>query len=89
MEIEKLADLVLAQQDTINKLIGQNAAIRTALMALIVSHPDREAFVAQFERMREVATAKSLYVAAEDASLDEAERVLNELSAPWRRAGDQ
>lgn len=84
MDIERLADLVLSQQDRIDKLIGQNMALRTALMALIATHPDREAFAQRFDAMREAAIAKSLYVAAQDASLAEAERVLDELSRPWR-----
>jgi hypothetical protein len=40
------------------ELIGQNTALRVALLALITTHHDKKAFVERFERMRETATAK-------------------------------
>lgn len=83
-DIEQIRDLVLSQQDSIDKLIGQNMALRTALLALFATHPDKPRLKAVFDRMQETATAKSLYVAAQDASLVEAERWLDELARPWR-----
>lgn len=83
-DIDALRDLVLAQQDSIDKPIGQNMALRTALLALFATYPDKPRLKTVFDRMQETATAKSLYVAAQDASLVEAERWLDELARPWR-----
>ncbi|SNR73351.1 hypothetical protein SAMN05192560_0754 [Methylobacillus rhizosphaerae] len=79
-DIDDLKKLVLSQQNSIDKIIGQNMALRTALLALIASHPDQERFTAIFSQMREISIAKSLYVSAQDASLSEAELWLDVFS---------
>lgn len=78
-QIEDLQDALLAQQNVIDKLVGQNTAFRMALCALIAAHPDKAALAKIATRMQEVSAAKSLYVAAQDSVLDEAQRVIDEL----------
>jgi hypothetical protein len=85
MKIEELVDLVLSQQDRIDKLIGQNMALRTALLALITTHHEPKAFAERFDRIKETATVKSLYAVAQDVSLNEADKFLDELARPWRK----
>lgn len=79
---ENLADLVSAQQTTIDHLVAQNTAFRVALCALIAAHPDKPTLAAIAKKMQEVSSAKSLYVAAPESVLDEAQHVLTELFQP-------
>jgi hypothetical protein len=79
MNIEDLADALIAQQHQIDTLIGYEAAYRAMVASLIATHPDKPALREQVARAREWTLAKSLGACAQDSSVRAAESLLDDL----------
>lgn len=85
MNIEDLADALIAQQHQIDTLIGYEAAYRTLLASLIETHPDKPALRLQLVRLRELTLAKSLGSCAPDSSVQAAESLLDDFERRLNR----
>ncbi|MCL2875885.1 MAG: hypothetical protein FWF12_06295 [Betaproteobacteria bacterium] len=74
--IDTLADMLLETERCVAKLAARESAMRAVLISLIVTHPNKKALTAIFEKSRAISNVKSFNVTTDDSLYDDSERAL-------------